>query len=142
MMKRETAPVILLMIVALCCFASRPRAAQSNALSIVTIQSATLPDLIVRQVVTVAGDDKKLRAHIVNTGGADAGGCNLTLYYHRAGQVVKRGTYIPPILKGKDLWVEVNNENPLAAASSISLRVDDPDRIKESNELNNSYKFK
>lgn len=141
-MKREAALVMMLMTVALCCFASRQSIAQSNALPVAVLQPATLPDLVIRQVVTVTGDDKKLRAHIVNTGGADAGGCNLTLYYHRSGQIVKRGTYIPPMPKGKDIWVDVNNENSLAAASSISLRVDDPDRVRESNELNNSYKFK
>ena len=107
-----------------------------------TVQSALLPDLVIRQVVAVKDDDKRLRAHIVNVGGADAGGCNLMLYYHSAGQVVKRGTNVPAIQKGKDLWVDVNNDNPAAAASSISLRVDDPDRVKESNELNNSYKVK
>jgi hypothetical protein len=106
------------------------------------MQAGPLPDLVIRQVVAVAGDDKKLRAHIVNVGNADAGACNLLLFYLRSGQTVKRGTYVTPIAKGKDLWVDVNNDNPLAAASSISLRVDDPNRVKEANELNNSYKFK
>jgi hypothetical protein len=105
-------------------------------------QSVPLPDLVIRQVVAVAGDDRKLRAHIINVGNADAGGCNLLLFYLRSGQTVKRGTYVTPLAKGKDLWVDVNNDNPLVAASSISLRVDDPNRVKESNELNNSYKFK
>ena len=105
-------------------------------------QSEPMPDLVIRQVVAVKDDDRKLRAHVVNIGGADAGACNLMLYYHRAGQVVKRGTSVPAIQKGKDVWVDVNNDNPAAAASSISLRVDDPDRVKEANELNNSYKLK
>ncbi len=106
------------------------------------MQAVVLPDLVIRQVVAVAGDDKKLRAHIVNVGNGDAGGCNLLLFYLRSGQTVKRGTYVAPIAKGKDLWVDVNNDNLIAAASSIHLRVDDPNRVKESNELNNSYKFK
>ena len=105
-------------------------------------QDEPLPDLVIRQVVAVEGSDKKLRAHIVNVGTADAGYCNLELFYQRSGQTVKRGTYVAPIAKGKDLWVDVNNDNLLSAASSISLRVDDPNRVKESNELNNSYKFK
>jgi hypothetical protein len=109
---------------------------------IAAMQSVSLPDLVIRQVVAVAGDDKKLRAHIINVGNADAGGCNLLLFYQHNGQTVKRGTYVTAIAKGKDLWVDVNNDNVLAAASSISLRVDDPNRVKESNELNNSYKFK
>ena len=146
-MKREFAQSMMtmtLIAVGLCCFASHPSVAQSksNLLQGPTVQSAALPDLVIRQVVAVTGDDKKLRAHLVNIGGADAGGCNLLLYYHRSGQIVKKGTNIPPIQKGKDLWVDVNNDNPIAAASSITLRVDDPDRVKESNELNNSYKFK
>jgi hypothetical protein len=105
-------------------------------------QAAPLPDLVIRQVVAVAGSDKKLRAHIVNVGNADAGACNLLLFYQQNGQTSKRGTYVTAIAKGKDLWVEVNNDSPVAAASSISLRVDDPNRVKESNETNNSYKFK
>lgn len=105
-------------------------------------QTVALPDLVIRQVVAVAGSDKKLRAHIVNVGNADAGACNLLLFLQQNGQTLKRGTYVTAIAKGKDLWVEVNNDNPIAAASSISLRVDDPNRVKESNELNNSYKFK
>jgi hypothetical protein len=105
-------------------------------------QAAPLPDLVIRQVIAVAGSDKKLRAHIVNVGNADAGACNLLLFFQQNGQTAKRGTYVTPIAKGKDLWVDVNNDNPIAAASSISLRIDDPNRVKESNELNNSYKFK
>ena len=113
-----------------------------NPMQGTTVQSASMPDLVIRQVLTDKGDDRKLRAHIVNIGGADAGSCNLMLYYHRGGQVVKRGTNVPAIPKGKDLWVDVENDKPAATASSISLRVDDPDRVKESNELNNSYKVK
>jgi hypothetical protein len=114
----------------------------AKTLSNPAMQAVVLPDLVIRQVVAVTGDDKKLRAHIVNVGNADAGGCNLLLFYLRSGQTVKRGTYVAPIAKGKDLWVDVNNDNLTAAASSIHLRVDDPNRVKESNELNNSYKFK
>jgi hypothetical protein len=106
------------------------------------IQAAPLPDLVIRQVVAVAGSDKKLRAHIVNVGNADAGACNLLLFFQQNGQTIKRGTYVTPIAQGKDLWVDVNNDNSIVAASSISLRVDDPNRVKESNEVNNSYKFK
>jgi hypothetical protein len=121
---------------------SYPQGEATKRLSTAARNSEPLPDLVIRQVVAVAGDDKKLRAHIVNVGSADAGGCNLLLFYQKNGQTVKRGTYVTPIGKGKDLWVDVNNDNPVAQASSISLRVDDPNRVKESNELNNSYKFK
>ena len=122
-------------------FTQHPVSAKSLIRS--ATQAEPLPDLVIRQVVAVTGDDKKLRAHIVNVGNADASGCNLLLFYKKNGQTVKRGTFVAPIAKGKDLWVDVNNDNPLTAAvSSISLRVDDPNRVKESNELNNAYKFK
>jgi hypothetical protein len=106
------------------------------------MQAEPLPDLVIRQVITVAGDNKKLRAHIINIGNADAGACNLLLFYQKNRQTIKRGTYVTPIAKGKDLLVDVNNDNPIPAATSISLRVDDPNRVKELNELNNAYKFK
>ena len=143
-MKREAACSVMLMALGSCCFASHQQVThrKSNPLTSTTVQSSPLPDLIIRQLVSVAGVDYKLRAHIINIGGADAAGCNLMLYYHRGGQILKKGTNIPPIQKGKDFWIDVNNNNPIADASSISVRADDPDRVRESNELNNSYKFK
>src|SRR4030095_4618508 len=138
-MKLEVACAVLLIALS-----SQSQAMQwrSNPMRDTAVQNKSMPDLVIRQVVSRQGDDKKLRAHVVNIGEADAGGGNLMLYYHRAGQVVKRGTSVPAIQKGKDLRVDVNKHKPPAAASSISLRVDDPDRVKESNELNNSYKVK
>jgi hypothetical protein len=143
-MKREAKLAVMLMALGSFCFASHPQEVQckSNPLTSTFVQTPPLPDLVIRQLVAVKGDDKKLRAHIINIGGADAGGCNLMLYYHRGGQVVKTGTNIPPIQKGKDFWIAVNNDKSIADASSISVRVDDPDRVKESNELNNSYRYK
>jgi hypothetical protein len=138
-MKSKTPGCALFLIAALF---PLPSAKGQAATPAKPLSPPALPDLVIRQVVAVAGSDKKLRAHIVNVGSADAGACNLLLFAQHNGQTVKRGTYVNAIAKGKDLWVEVNNDSPVAAASSISMRVDDPNRVKESNELNNSYKFK
>lgn len=139
-----TAVPLMLVAVVSCCFASQTQLTPLKPMTMParTVRSAQLPDLVIRQVVVAAGDDKKLRAHLVNIGLAEAGGCNLMLYYHRGGLVIKEGTNVPPIQKGKDIWVDVTNDKAISGASSISLRVDDPDNVKESNELNNSYKFK
>ena len=49
---------------------------------------------------------------------------------------------VPAIAKGHGAWVLVDIKSPMKAASSIWLRVDDPNRVKESDEGNNSFKVK
>lgn len=96
-----------------------------------------LPDLVIREVQAVPSDDRKLRVNVVNSGRAGAGACNLKLFYHRSGKIMVRGTTVPEIPVGGNQWVLVNIGSPIANASKVTLRVDDPNRVAESNEGNN-----
>ena len=101
-----------------------------------------LPDLVIRQVQAVPNDDRKLRVQVMNKGRAQAGGCNLKLFYHRSGKIMVRGTYVSELGAGKEQWVLVDIGSPIANASSVTLRVDDPNRVAEMDEGNNSYIYK
>jgi hypothetical protein len=96
-----------------------------------------LPDLAIRQVQAVPNDDRKLRVNVVNVGRASAGACNLKLFYHRSGKIMVRGTLVSEIPAGGNQWVLVDIGSPIANASKVTLRVDDPNRVAESDEGNN-----
>ncbi|MBA3766161.1 MAG: hypothetical protein H0W99_04060 [Acidobacteria bacterium] len=87
-------------------------------------------------------DDRKLRIQIINKGNANAKVCNMKIFYHRSGKVMVRSTTVSPIPAGETLWVLMDVGAPISAASKVTMRVDDPNRVRESNEGNNSYTYK
>jgi hypothetical protein len=101
-----------------------------------------LPDLVIRQAQAVPNDDRKLRVNVVNTGRATAGNCNLKLFYHRSGHIMVRNASVSEIQAGGSQWVLVDIGSPIAHASKVTLRVDDPDKVSESNEGNNWNVYK
>lgn len=111
--------------------------AGSFALPLTKASPQGLPDLVIREVQAVPSDDRKLRVNVVNVGRANAGACNLKLFYHRSGKIMVRGTTVPVIPAGGNQWVLVNIGSPIAHASKVTLRVDDPNRVAESDEGNN-----
>ena len=111
--------------------------ASSFALPTAGAHMQGLPDLVIRQAQAVPNDDRQLRVNVVNTGRAKAGACNLKLFYHRSGKIMIRNTPVPEIPAGGNDWVLVNIGSPIANASKVTLRVDDPNQVPESNEGNN-----
>ena len=49
---------------------------------------------------------------------------------------------VPALDPGQETWIVVRADIPLSSAESIQARVDDPDRVKESDENNNEHKVK
>ena len=49
---------------------------------------------------------------------------------------------IPPLAAGQMVWVNVGSAKPLAEADKIYLRVDDPNKVSETSEGDNSFIFK
>jgi CARDB len=118
-------------------------AQSTNPVATGTAFVAKFADLIIRTVQAVPGNDRNLRVLVKNIGTADAGPTNLKTFYHRSGQVVVRGTTVGAIPAGGEAWVIANvNDYPFSSASAVTMRVDDPNRIAESNEGNNDYKYK
>jgi hypothetical protein len=101
-----------------------------------------LPDLTIESVRAEGNDDRRLGILVANKGNVASKACNLKVFYHRSGQVMVRGVTVPPIAKGEDMWVVLDVGSPLANASSITMRVDDPNRVRESNEGNNNFTYK
>ncbi len=101
-----------------------------------------LPDLVIRSAQSETDDDRKLRVQVVNTGNKNAGASTLKLFYHRSGKVMVRNFAVSPVPAGETLWMLINMGSPAAAASKITMRVDDPSVVKESNEGNNTHVIK
>ncbi len=111
--------------------------AGSFALPVTEGRTQGLPDLVIREVQAVPNDDRKLRVNVVNAGRAQAGACSLKLFYHRSGKVMVRNTPVPALPTGGSDWVLVDIRSPIASATKVTLRVDDPNQVPESNEGNN-----
>lgn len=101
-----------------------------------------LPDLTIESARAEGSDDRRLGVLIANKGNLASKACNLKVFYHRSGEVMVRGVVVPPIAKGENLWVVLDLGSPMANASKITARVDDPNRVRESNEGNNSFIYK
>jgi subtilase family serine protease len=101
-----------------------------------------VPDLTIEKVKAVPGDDSKLKVRVQNVGSGGSGPNNMKLFYHRSGQVVVRGAVVPVLAAGAQDWVVVDADSPIANAEHVYLRVDDPNRVAELDEGNNSYIYK
>ena len=55
---------------------------------------------------------------------------------------MKKSFPVPAIAANQTAWIVANVGSPLAAASQILLRVDDPSSVVEKDETNNGYKVK
>ncbi len=99
------------------------------------------PDLTIESAHPDTNDNRKMRIQIINKGNANAKACNMKIFYHRSGKVMVRSIAVSPIPAGETLWVLMDIGAPVSAASKVILRVDSPNRVRESNEANNSYTY-
>lgn len=98
-----------------------------------------LPNLTIRAAKPLPGGMAKLHAQIVNAGAGPAAATAVQLYYHRGGTVETASAPVPALASGQQALVPVGVNLPLAAADSVTLRVDDPNTVAETNELDNGY---
>ena len=100
---------------------------------------AALPDLIIKQAKPVPGNNKQLRVLVANQGRGKAGAASLKGFYRRGGKTLTRSASIPALKAAGQAWVLLDFGAPLARASRIDLRADDPNRVKETKEGNNGH---
>jgi hypothetical protein len=100
------------------------------------------PDLVIEGARVEPNDERKLGVLVANRGNVASKACNLKIFYHRSGSVMVRGAVVSALPPGETLWVLVNIGSPLSAASKVTMRVDDPNRVRESNEGNNAFIYK
>ena len=136
-MKRNRPGTVLLTIVA--CFSAF---AYANGKGPVKGPS---PDLRIREFVFPADNDKAVRVHVVNTGGAASPLCILRLTVRKINGVpVGRITEVklPPLAPGKDKWLVINATSILPnnislASTTFKLNADATSIVTESDEANN-----
>lgn len=99
-----------------------------------------LPDLRIRAAAVDPSNPKNVKVEVVNTGAAASAATGVRLWITPQGKVWHGS--VPPLAAGKSVWITVQADMPVMAAQQVYARVDDPDKVKESNEGNNGHKLK
>jgi hypothetical protein len=103
---------------------------------------AAVPNLVIRSAEVKAGGMTNVQARVANTGAGPSAATAIKLFYHQGGKVETASAAVPPLAGGQQVVVAVGVDLPFAAATQVTLRVDDPDSVVESNELDNGYVLK
>ena len=101
-----------------------------------------LPDLTIHEALPVRGTAARLRVRLANVGRRASPSTQLTLFYRRDERVTRHVSDVPQIGAGQSIWIDVEVPGALGDAAAITLRVDDPPRVDESDELNNGFTVK
>jgi hypothetical protein len=101
-----------------------------------------LADLVVLAGEPAPAAPTRLRVHVANKGTAAAAPSKLTLYYHRSGKVVRIQANVPALKPDGAQWIIVDARSPLANASQLTLRVNDPATLEELDLTNNAFTVK
>jgi hypothetical protein len=103
---------------------------------------AGLADLWIEQVQPSPAVPTKLFVKVTNKGKAASTPTNLRAIRWTGGQATGRGTLVPAVQPGQSQVVLAELGGTIDGATQLYLRVDDPNRIPEQNEKNNSFKVK
>jgi hypothetical protein len=99
-----------------------------------------LPDLQIRTAAVDPSKPTVVNVRVVNTGQVPAAATRIRLW------VIPQGKawygLVPPLAAGQDAWATVQADLPVMAAQKVYARVDDPDKVKESDEGNNGHVLK
>jgi hypothetical protein len=105
-----------------------------------SLVATALPNLRIRSAKAVAGlKPTDLAVVVVNTGAGAAGKTALKLIYIKDGVATTGSAKVPPLAAGQQTIVTVGAGEPLALADSLNLRVDDPNKISETDEGDNGF---
>jgi hypothetical protein len=100
---------------------------------------AVQPDLTIEDAQLAPANPNRLRVRVANRGLAPAVETQITLVYHRNGKATAMVAAVPLLQTGERQWLIVEVGAPLAEADQISLRIDEPPAVTESDETNNTY---
>lgn len=146
-MKRKCLKNSILTIVALAsAFAQQPatsaRAPETNRKAVTVVAA---PDLRISEFVFAPTNEKVVRVHIVNSGGAASALCVLRLTVRKingipAGRVTE--VKVPPLAAGKDKWLLIDAKGILPSnvpleSTTFKLNADATSTVTESDEANN-----
>ena len=99
-----------------------------------------LPDLRIRTAAVDPSKPQEVKVRVANTGQAPSAATRVRVW------VIPQGKawygIVPPLAAGQDVWATVPADMPVMVAQKVYARVDDPDKVKESDEGNNGYELK
>lgn len=101
-----------------------------------------LPDLVIDSVQESPAVPYRLFVKITNNGQAASTPTNLKAIRWTGNLSTTRGTSVPAIQPGQSQVIQAQLSGTIAGATQLYVRVDDPNRIKEQDEGNNSFKVK
>lgn len=145
MIRKHVAETVLLVVVAGIAISAQPRAAAPDNKAIEENESQAKADLLIREFVFPADNDKAVRVHIVNAGAAASALCILRLTVRKiSGVPVGRVAEIklPPLAPGKGTRLVINAKSILPSnvsleSTTFKLNADATSIVSESNEANN-----
>ncbi len=104
--------------------------------------TAGFSDLVIEEVQPSPAVPTKLFVKVTNKGKVASTPTNLKALRWVGGQATARGTLVPAVQPGQSQVVLAELGGTIQGASKLYLRVDDPNRIAETDEGNNSFKVK
>lgn len=145
MIRKRVAEAVLLVVVAGVVISAQPRASAPDNKAIEETESQAKADLLIREFVFPAANDKAVRVHIVNAGGAASALCILRLTVRKIngvplGRVAE--IKLPPLAAGEGKWLGINASGILPKdisleSTTFKLNADATSIVMESNEANN-----
>jgi CARDB len=101
-----------------------------------------LADLVIDSVQPSPAVPTKLFVKVTNKGTAASTPTNLKALRWVGNQATARGTLVPAVLPGQSQVVLAELGGTIDGATQLYVRVDDPNRVLESDDGNNSFKVK
>jgi CARDB len=103
-----------------------------------------LPNLRIREAEPLdrGRGATQLKVKVVNTGAGPSTPTQLKFMYVKDGATATASAPVPALAANQEVWVNVGSAKPLAAADKVYLRVDDPNKVAETSEADNSFIFK
>jgi hypothetical protein len=110
--------------------------------AVIGVLTLGVADLVIEEVQPSPAVPTKLFVKVTNKGNLASTPTNLKAIRWSGGQSTSRGTLVPAVQPGQSQVVLAELGGTLAGATQLYVRVDDPNRIKEQDEGNNSYQVK
>lgn len=101
-----------------------------------------LADLVIEQIQPSPAVPTKLFVKVTNKGTAASTPTNLKALRWVGNTATARGTLVPAVLPGQSQVVLAELGGTIDGATQLYVRVDDPNRVLESDDGNNSFKVK
>jgi len=101
-----------------------------------------LADLVIEQIQPSPAVPTKLFVKVTNKGTAASTSTNLKALRWVGNTATARGTLVPAVLPGQSQVVLAELGGTIDGATQLYVRVDDPNRVLESDDGNNSFKVK